>query len=94
MALECAGFLTSLGYDTTVMVRSIFLRGFDQQCANIIGNHLEKGTFLFIYFCNYDVIVSHGDSFVTHLTTNFIMNLLSHKSRRFDSYFAKFESIH
>ena len=24
------------------MVRSIFLRGFDQQCANIIGNHLEK----------------------------------------------------
>merc|ERR1711868_248237 len=43
VALECAGFLTSLGYDTTVMVRSIFLRGFDQQCANIIGNHLEKG---------------------------------------------------
>jgi len=43
VALECAGFLTSLGYDTTVMVRSIFLRGFDQQCANIIGGHLEKG---------------------------------------------------
>ena len=29
VALECAGFLTSLGYDTTVMVRSILLRGFD-----------------------------------------------------------------
>ena len=29
VALECAGFLTALGYDTTVMVRSIFLRGFD-----------------------------------------------------------------
>lgn len=43
VALECAGFLTSLGFDTTVMVRSIFLRGFDQQCANMIGNHLEKG---------------------------------------------------
>lgn len=42
VALECAGFLVSLGFDTTVMVRSIFLRGFDQQCANIIGNHLEK----------------------------------------------------
>ena len=30
VALECAGFLTALGFDTTVMVRSILLRGFDQ----------------------------------------------------------------
>ena len=30
VALECAGFLTAFGYDTSVMVRSIFLRGFDQ----------------------------------------------------------------
>lgn len=29
IALECAGFLASLGYDVTVMVRSILLRGFD-----------------------------------------------------------------
>ena len=29
VALECAGFLAAFGYDTTVMVRSIFLRGFD-----------------------------------------------------------------
>jgi len=29
VALECAGFLTALGYDTTVAVRSILLRGFD-----------------------------------------------------------------
>jgi pyruvate/2-oxoglutarate dehydrogenase complex dihydrolipoamide dehydrogenase (E3) component len=29
VALECAGFLTGMGYDTTVMVRSILLRGFD-----------------------------------------------------------------
>jgi len=29
VALECAGFLVGLGYDTTVMVRSILLRGFD-----------------------------------------------------------------
>jgi thioredoxin reductase (NADPH) len=29
VALECAGFLTGLGHDTTVMVRSILLRGFD-----------------------------------------------------------------
>jgi len=42
IALECAGFLHELGYDTTVCVRSIFLRGFDQQCAEIIGDHMSK----------------------------------------------------
>lgn len=41
MALECAGFLTALGYDTSVMVRSILLRGFDQDMANLIGKHME-----------------------------------------------------
>ena len=29
VALECAGFLNALGNNTTVMVRSILLRGFD-----------------------------------------------------------------
>jgi thioredoxin reductase (NADPH) len=41
VALECAGFLTALGFDTTVMVRSILLRGFDQDMANLIGEHME-----------------------------------------------------
>jgi len=41
IALECAGFLHGLGYDTTVMVRSIFLRGFDQEMANKIGDYME-----------------------------------------------------
>lgn len=40
VALECAGFLTALGYDTTVMVRSILLRGFDQDMASLIGQHM------------------------------------------------------
>jgi thioredoxin/glutathione reductase (selenoprotein) len=45
VALECAGFLTGLGYDVTVMVRSIVLRGFDRECANKIQQHMkEKGT--------------------------------------------------
>ena len=42
VALECAGFLNSLRYDVTVMVRSILLRGFDQDMANRIGNYMEK----------------------------------------------------
>ncbi len=29
VALECAGFLTAIGNNTTVLVRSILLRGFD-----------------------------------------------------------------
>lgn len=42
VALECAGFLTALGYDTTVMVRSILLRGFDQDMAERIGQYMEN----------------------------------------------------
>jgi len=42
IALECAGFLAGLGFDTTVMVRSILLRGFDQDMANKIGAYMER----------------------------------------------------
>lgn len=42
VSLECAGFLAGFGIDTTVMVRSILLRGFDQQCADMIGTYMEK----------------------------------------------------
>jgi pyruvate/2-oxoglutarate dehydrogenase complex dihydrolipoamide dehydrogenase (E3) component len=41
IALECAGFLTKLGFPTTVAVRSILLRGFDRQCAEKIGQMME-----------------------------------------------------
>merc|ERR1712110_645131 len=42
IALECAGFCAALGCDTTVMVRSILLRGFDQQMAGKIGDYMEE----------------------------------------------------
>ena len=42
VALEWAGFLHSFGNDTTVMVRSIFLRGFDQDIANKIAKDMEN----------------------------------------------------
>jgi len=51
VALECAGFLTGIGNDVTVMVRSIFLRGFDQEMANKIGDHMEKHGTKFIRGC-------------------------------------------
>ncbi|XP_073507651.1 thioredoxin reductase 1, cytoplasmic isoform X3 [Phyllobates terribilis] len=48
VALECAGFLAGLGLDVTVMVRSILLRGFDQQMADKIGEHMEEHGVKFI----------------------------------------------
>jgi len=48
IALECAGFLNEVGFETAVMVRSILLRGFDQQCAVMIGEVMEKGGVRFI----------------------------------------------
>ncbi|KAL5016313.1 hypothetical protein ScPMuIL_005902 [Solemya velum] len=51
IALECAGFLTGMGFDTTVMVRSICLRGFDQQMAELVGDNMEKHGSRFLRRC-------------------------------------------
>uniref|UniRef100_T1E4I6 Thioredoxin reductase 3-like protein n=1 Tax=Crotalus horridus TaxID=35024 RepID=T1E4I6_CROHD len=48
VALECAGFLASLGLDVTVMVRSILLRGFDQEMADRAGAYMETHGVKFI----------------------------------------------
>jgi thioredoxin/glutathione reductase (selenoprotein) len=42
VSLECAGFLTALGCDTTVLVRSILLRGFDRECCDKIEGFMVK----------------------------------------------------
>ncbi|XP_033647387.1 thioredoxin reductase 1, cytoplasmic-like [Asterias rubens] len=42
VSLECAGFLRGMGLDVTVMVRSILLRGFDQEMADRAGEHMEQ----------------------------------------------------
>ncbi|KAI4484660.1 hypothetical protein M0804_007226 [Polistes exclamans] len=49
IGLECAGFLNGLGFDATVMVRSIVLRGFDQQMANMVAEELESRGVHFVY---------------------------------------------
>ncbi|XP_076870244.1 thioredoxin reductase 3 [Brachyhypopomus gauderio] len=41
VSLECGGFLAGLGLDVTIMVRSILLRGFDQDMANRAGDYME-----------------------------------------------------
>lgn len=41
IALECAGFLNSFGFDTSVMVRSRVLRKFDEQMGNLIQQDME-----------------------------------------------------
>jgi hypothetical protein len=35
IALECAGFLHELGFDVSIAVRSVLLRGFDQQVRDL-----------------------------------------------------------
>lgn len=51
VALECAGFLNGLGNDVTVMVRSILLRGFDQEMAEKVGAYMAKKGVKFLRPC-------------------------------------------
>mmetsp|Transcript_22226 Transcript_22226/g.33335 ORF Transcript_22226/g.33335 Transcript_22226/m.33335 type:complete len:642 (-) Transcript_22226:382-2307(-) len=47
ISLECAGFLRGIGKDVTVAVRSILLRGFDRECAKLIGEHMKDEEIVF-----------------------------------------------
>ncbi|XP_048199459.1 thioredoxin reductase 2, mitochondrial isoform X3 [Perognathus longimembris pacificus] len=51
VALECAGFLTGIGLDTTIMMRSVPLRGFDQQMASLVTEHMESHGTRFLKGC-------------------------------------------
>ncbi|XP_012510439.1 PREDICTED: thioredoxin reductase 2, mitochondrial isoform X1 [Propithecus coquereli] len=51
VALECAGFLTGIGLDTTVMIRSIPLRGFDQQMSSLVTEHMASHGTRFLRGC-------------------------------------------
>uniref|UniRef100_A0A3P8W0M7 thioredoxin-disulfide reductase (NADPH) n=1 Tax=Cynoglossus semilaevis TaxID=244447 RepID=A0A3P8W0M7_CYNSE len=51
VALECAGFLTGLGLDTTVMVCSVALRGFDQQMSGLVTDYMESHGTEFVWKC-------------------------------------------
>ena len=51
VALECAGFLNGLGNNVTVMVRSILLRGFDQEMAEKVGEFMARKGVRFLRPC-------------------------------------------
>lgn len=42
VAVEIAGFLRGLGYDTSLMTRGDYLRSFDRDMVNEVVNHLKK----------------------------------------------------
>nr|XP_055054521.1 thioredoxin reductase 2, tandem duplicate 2 [Misgurnus anguillicaudatus] len=56
VALECAGFLTGIGLDTTVMVRSIALRGFDQQMAGLVTDYMKSYGTKFSWRCTPKIV--------------------------------------
>nr|AIC37512.1 thioredoxin reductase [Dugesia japonica] len=62
VALECAGFLHAFGCDTTVMVRSIALRGFDRQMAEMVTEHMEKEKKIKFIYGAEPIEVIQGDS--------------------------------
>jgi thioredoxin/glutathione reductase (selenoprotein) len=67
VALECAGFLKGLGFEVCVMARSIFLRGFDQQMAELVVKYMEE----------------HGTKFIRPATPQRIEKLPSGRLRVF-----------
>ncbi|KAG8468147.1 hypothetical protein KFE25_007199 [Diacronema lutheri] len=48
ISLECAGFITGLGMRATVLMRSIPLRGFDQQMAGLVKKYMQEHGTAFI----------------------------------------------
>ena len=42
IALECGGFLSALGYDVTIVVRDVALRGMDRQSADKVVTMMQK----------------------------------------------------
>ncbi|EFA02207.2 thioredoxin reductase 1, mitochondrial [Tribolium castaneum] len=51
VGVECAGFLKGLGYDITVMVRSVVLRAFDQQMAKLVTESMVAKGVRFLHKC-------------------------------------------
>lgn len=65
IALETAGFLSKFGFPTTVMARSILLRGFDRDMAQRVGTYMESHGTTFLHGCEpISIEKTHNDSFL------------------------------
>lgn len=62
IALETAGFLAEFGYNVTVMVRSVLLRGFDQDMAKRVGSYMAAHGTDFLHACTPTCISRTSDS--------------------------------
>lgn len=71
VALECAGFLSGLGHKTDIMIRTIPLRGFDQDMANKIVNSMKKQKNLNFIYQNIPVrLEKKNDKIVVYYKNN------------------------
>ncbi|KAL8578778.1 Thioredoxin reductase 2, mitochondrial [Nucella lapillus] len=70
IALECGGFLTGLGLDTTIMVRSRCLRSFDQEMGVLVTDHMAASGTNFLWKCRPQQIErgSDGRLLVTYIS--------------------------
>ncbi|BFF96838.1 thioredoxin reductase 2 mitochondrial [Drosophila madeirensis] len=61
VGLESACFLKGLGYDTTVMVRSIVLRGFDRQMSELLEAMMSERGVKFLHTTIPSLVERQGD---------------------------------
>lgn len=73
VALECAGFLRGMDFPVKILVRSILLRGFDQQIATMIGNYMEQEeNIAFEYNCTPKSLEKRSDGKILVTWTNHV----------------------
>ena len=82
IALECAGFLNSFGFDTSVMVRSRVLRRFDEQMGDLIQRDMENRGVHFIERSLPDRVEKLADG---KLRVEWTVNNVTKKSDVFDT---------
>ena len=82
IALECAGFLNSFGFDTSVMVRSRVLRRFDEQMGDLIQRDMENRGIHFIERSLPDRVEKQNDG---KLRVDWTVNNVTKKSDVFDT---------
>ena len=70
IAVECASFLKSFGYDITLMVRSIILRGFDRDMAERLQKVLEKDGIKFLMKCTPSSFTKNGEKILCEYKNN------------------------